>query len=641
MFRSLGSLFVTLIATAGVGAASEVAALPSASLFLPADALAPGPITAKAHPEAELINRFLADHSAVAGFRRSDLGRKDYLTVIAGEVVALQTCLNEEGRVIDPVRKVEWQYATPCYAHAVAVLAAARHAAGTRCLESGMKALDLATLDMAHGNEVIPQRHGDFYTVPVMAAFRLFKPFAQPERYEAWRDRLAHLEPARLYAVRQGDAGNWNLVNVSGEFLRHQAGFTGLDYIESCLLKQQAAFTPLGMFCERGQPLAYDQFARHFLALMLREGYRGSSFEFYRTALWRAAWVSAFMQSPSGEAPTGYRSSHHLWNEAESAVTFEIFATQYALAQRPVEAGAFKRAAHLSLGCLQRWLRADGSGYVVKNRYPVASQHGYEDYSSHTQYNLLACSMLALAWENADDSIVEQPAPADRGGFVLPILEPFHKVFANFGGVYVEYDTSGDHIYNPTGLLRVHLRGSLPQLGPSDGCAPKFSGKGMEFAVGPAWKPPGEVPWHSLASATPNGSSVNLLPRSGSKGGFRVHFTLTSESDAIGPTVIDETVALDSRGVTITDTLTGPADAMSVYYPMLVFDGEEESQVTLDRRELTLRLRSKGVRVTILEPAQSTWQRTGLSLGHRSGLVEPAYFEIRGNTAKYRIEARR
>ena len=40
-----------------------------------------------------------------------------------------------------------------------------------------------------------------------------------------------------------------------------------------------------------------------------------------------------------------YRSSHHIWNEAQQAVVFEIYASQYAHAGMKDQAGAFKRAA--------------------------------------------------------------------------------------------------------------------------------------------------------------------------------------------------------------------------------------------------------------------------------------------------------
>ena len=93
----------------------------------------------------------------------------------------------------------------------------------------------------------------------------------------------------------------------------------------------------------------------------------------------------------------------------------------YALRQRvrAAEAGAFKRAAHLALSSVKNWIRADGSGHVVKNRYPVETRHGHERYSQHTCYNMLACSMLAQAWQFADEHIEEKPCPADVGGFVV------------------------------------------------------------------------------------------------------------------------------------------------------------------------------------------------------------------------------
>jgi hypothetical protein len=49
-------------------------------------------------------------------------------------------------------------------------------------------------------------------------------------------------------------------------------------------------------------------------------------------------------------------------------VIFESYASAYAKAGRMGAAGAFKRAAHLSLLSIKNWIRPDGSGYIVKNR---------------------------------------------------------------------------------------------------------------------------------------------------------------------------------------------------------------------------------------------------------------------------------
>jgi hypothetical protein len=72
---------------------------------------------------------------------------------------------------------------------------------------------------------------------------------------------------------------------------------------------------------------------------MLHRGYRSFAYSTYRDLMWRGAWTSLFMQSPFGELPAGYRSSQHIWNEAQQAVVFEIYANHYARAGRAAEAG--------------------------------------------------------------------------------------------------------------------------------------------------------------------------------------------------------------------------------------------------------------------------------------------------------------
>ncbi|MHC4799112.1 MAG: LamG domain-containing protein, partial [Planctomycetota bacterium] len=486
--------------------------------FLPPAVLADAEVSATTHPLHDKINLFGRRQGDFESFKPTGLSREDYLQVIAGQVRVMRGYQNAAGRIVDPVRREEVYYATPCFTHCVAALVASGHDRDPKLLESGMKAMDAAVRDMARGEA--RNGHGDFYTYPVMMAYALYSKVVPPERLAEWRNKLKQIDRAKLYRARSS-GNNWNVVNLSGEYLRAVQGFTGMDYTENCLVVQLPHFTELGMYDEHGHPLPYDHFPRHYLAGILHKGYRGKSFGIYRDLLWKGAWVSLFMQSPFGELPTGYRSSHHIWNEAESAVTYEIYASHYARAGREAEAGAFKRAAMLSLACIKNWIRPDGSGYIVKNRYPIEARHGYEVYSAHANYNMLACSMLSAAWEFADDSIAEKPCPADIGGFVVPILKPYHKVFANTGGTYVEYDTNGDHIYNPTGLIRVHVKGGHPQLGPSDGCAPKYSGNNVNLSIGPAWEDHnGE--WHRLADISPTVQKVEILEESPQRAKFRI-----------------------------------------------------------------------------------------------------------------------
>ena len=591
----------------------------------------PDSVTA-AYPLCDKRDRFLRDQkSAMPSLRPTGLGRRDYLRVIEGQVKAMRQYQDDRGRIIDPVEKVEKYYATPCYAHSVAVLAASGHNADRELLESGMKAMDVSVADMAGATAA--GGHGDFYTWPVMLALDLFADAAPPQRLAGWKKQLAAIEPEKLYRAGP-ESANWNIVNLSGEYLRALAGMTGMEYVETCLAAQLQHFTPLGMYDEHGHPLPYDHFPRHYLAGVLAKGYCGASQAAYRDLLWKGAWTSLFIQSPSGELPTGYRSSQHIWNEAEQAVTFEIYAGHLAREGRLDEAGAFKRAARLSLASIRRWIRPDGSGYVVKNRYPIHARHGYESYTAHTCYNMLASSMLAQAWQFADESVEERPSPADVGGFAVPILDPFHKVFAGAGGTYVEYDTSGDHVYNPTGLIRVHVKGGHAQLGPSDGCAPKYSGPGVNLATGPEWED--DAGWHRLAAMNPPAPKVEILEETLEKVRFRVTYDVQTEHRA----ELVETIAVEPTGVTVEDQISGEAvRAMRVNYPMLVFDGLAQTTVDLHGNRLALKLDDLGVGFQVLQPEDVELHRTGETFAHRNGHVERVVADVPGRRTVYRITA--
>jgi rhamnogalacturonyl hydrolase YesR len=608
----------------------------SATPLLPPPAITPGPLPAGAHPFASEINAFLTRQEATPGFRPTGLKREDYLRVIEGQVKAMRAYQDPDGRIIDPVEKVEKFYATPCYAHSVAVLAHSGHCKDAELIESGMNALDAATADMASNNA--PGGHGDFFTWPAMFAFELFQAHASAGRRADWEGKLRAVNPKKLYRVHPGSGNNWGVVNLAGEFMRHRQGFTTLDYVEASLAGQVRNFTELGMYDENGNPFPYDHFSRYYLAGMLDRGYVGTHQPALRELLWRAAWVSLFMQSPCGEMPTGFRSSHHIWNEAEQCVTFELYAAAYAKAGRFAEAGAFKRAARLSLQSVQDWIRPDGSGFIVKNRYPIEAKHGYEVYSAHSCYNMLACSMLAQAWQFADDSVIEKPAPADTGGFVIPILDPFRKIFANAGGTYIEYDIRGDHKYNPTGLLRIHVKGGHPQLGPSDGCAPLYSGAGVNIATGPAWQEPGGQ-WRSLAELSPPTPTVEILEQEPARTRFRVSYARLSDGKGPAPVRLTQTILVEPSGVTVTDELTGTGERMRVTWPMLVSDGAAATQIEMSGNSASLKLGGRGNRFTLLEPAGVILSRSGKPVSHRNGLVETATAEFAGKHAVYRITA--
>lgn len=610
------------------------------------------------HPLAATIETFLANQKQVADFQPTGLSRDDYLEVIAGQVTTMSQYQDADGRIIDPHGKREKYYSTPCFAHAVAVLAHAGYPISEALLESGMRALDVSIRDLFENTPA--DRHGDFFTWPVTWAWHLFQPFASAERKARWQEQLAAMPIEKVYSEYKRPFGtyehrefynaygkswshNWNIVNATGEGLRAIHGLTSWDYTDFSLTMQTAHFTPFGMYQENGDPLAYDLFARHYIAALLELGYRSFTYTTYRPLLWRGAWTSLFMQSPTGELPTGYRSSQHIWNEAEEAVLFEIYASEYAKIGRLDEAGAFKRAARLALRAIKDWIRDDGTGYVVKNRYPIEARHGFERYTYHTCYNLLACSMLAQAWYFADDSIEERPSPADTGGFAV-VVPAFHKVFLNAGGTYIEYDTAGDLKYTPTGLIRVHLRHGHPQLGPSDGTGvgganvylEKASWAPENLAVGPSWRRPGSA-WVRLAGRNDTHPAVQILEESPEKVQARIVHTIPGETPEQN-LLVSETITVEPDAVTVQNQFEGAdLDAVRVSFPMLVFDGRDETVIQAGSNTVTLQAAGRQVTFTVIEPEGLTLQRSGLRMPNRNGMVEEISAESTQRQMIYRI----
>lgn len=604
--------------------------------LIPASAFKQDVSNFETHPLSENITSFLKAQTNYSNFKETGLNKDNYLLLIEAQVKAMLKYQDKEGRIIDPIEKVEKYYTTPCYAHAVSVLVASSTIEKNSQLAlSGMKALDIALTDMV--NATVNGNHGDFYTWPVMLAYKCYKEFADENRLNSWNKKLSTINIKKLYAFYNKERNlNWILVHASGEFLRASENFTSMEYAERMIKFQLENFTNLGMYDEHGNPLAYDIFARHYLNGMLQYGYKGEHYLTLKNNLWKGAWTSLFMQSPFGELPTGNRSSHHIWNEAEQCVIFEIYANAYAKSGKLKEAGAFKRAAMLSLKSMQNWVREDGSGYIVKNRFPIEKKHGYERYSVHTCYNMLAMSMLAQAWEFSNTSIKESPSPADTGGYVLSIPTPFHKIFANLNGNYIEYDTKGDQKYNPTGILRVHLKDGHPQLGPSDGIAELYGGKDNVMALGSAWLNTNGT-WTYLSKSTQGKPTVTILNENSSEVKFNVIFTL-NELVNQKPINVTETITITANHITVENDFKAIKGTKRLVWPMLIHDGEQKISIEQKNKEISLSLKEKGVKWSVLSPKDIDLSFSKTQYNHRNGIVSPLYAEFKGDKIIYRLE---
>ncbi len=561
------------------------------------------------------------------------LTRSDYLSTIAGIVNFFRHFQAPDGRIIDPFVRREVQYSTPCYAWAATALVVSGQQPDL--LDSAAAALECALQQLATAQPA--DRHGDFFTFPAMLAYEHLRDRVPKERRQRWEQLLKAIDPYRAYrdvlTEKRKEVHNWNVVAIAGEFLRAQVGFIDLHFVERHLAAQLKHFTAEGLYRDPNVPMAYDHFPRHFLAAMLERGYAGEHRSILEELLERAAWTSLLIQSPTGELPTGGRSAQHQWNEAMQCVTYEIWARRKQREGDEVAARAFKRAARLALQSIRRWVRPSGELWIVKNRFDPSVRHGFEGYSFHSQYNLLAASMLATAWLFADDRIPEGVCPADVGGFVVH-LPDFHKVIANAGGLYVEIDTAADPNYNSTGLLRVHKAGVEPLIGPSDGAAIRDEplAVGIAWWEGDRWQPLAGLGQKQMNPATVTGCEATTQ---------RVVFAVRYPVARPLVQAVTETYELTPERVRVTVEVEGKVDRLLVRFPAFAFDGQRTSQITVQGAVVHVKIDGGEQTFLVESPSGVSLSRTGRWVRCRNGFLEPIEGEVRGQRVVYTLTPKR
>lgn len=548
------------------------------------------------NPTTNLLNTF--NGTGAVGFAPTGLTRTNYLTLIASEVDFWKTKQNSSGAIIDPYRGVETQYATPAFANAAAALIV--YAGRTDLIGPATNAMNWASLQLHNGTAA--DGHEDFFPGMLANAYRLLKPLVSPSLAATWATNLVY-DPYAIYAYLPGTF-NWTIVSSSGEALLQLAGIrpTNNPYAMECWAAQGRNFhSPYGLY-EEG-PMAYDHFPRLWMGDAIARGYAGPYSTEVGQAMDRAAITSLFMQSSWGELPAGGRSAHHQWGEAEQCVTYEIYAAKAKAATNTLLASAYKRAAHLAYSSMQRWVRPSGEMQIIKNWVDPSARHAYESYSYHSQYNLLPMAMLTIAYEHAlaSEDVAEGPAPADTGGYVFK-LDNLHKVFANAGGTYVEIDTTGDHHYDATGLIRVHQKGVSPQLGPSDSLLTAASYNSpnpspINTGVGISWLDTDGVTWRTLGEMGDTQiTSVTVTPISQSPA--QVIFDVTYAGSLPNVTSITEHYTVSSNGVQLTTQMNGYNGRLRYNWPVLSNDGRTNSTIGVSNNLVSVSQGGVGVSFT-------------------------------------------
>ncbi len=283
------------------------------------------------------------------------------------------------------------------------------------------------------------------------------------EKMEGWKSTLRSLNPEKTYdciAVDENDTkvNNWAGFSAASEWMRRvYLGAENMDFLEKQTGSQTHHFDENGMYKDPGCPMNYDFVPRLQFDVMLRFGYNGKYAALIDENLRKAGELTLRMQSVTGEMPYGGRSMQFLFNEAVVAGVCEYEAARHAKLGDAVKAGQFKAAAQLAAGSILQWL--DLCKGHVKNNFPIESKYGCEGYGHFLKYMITVASFIYTAYLFADDSIAPTTAPAAQGGYVARTGADFHKIFANSGGYFLEWDTNADFHYDANGLGRVHKAG--------------------------------------------------------------------------------------------------------------------------------------------------------------------------------------
>lgn len=561
----------------------------------------------------------------------TDLFAADYLKAARGIVDHFGTLQDSRGAIIDPKKEVEFQYATPFFAYAAALCGT--EADDAALVDRAALAFDWAVRCL-NAREA-PNRHEDFYSMPLAHAYRLLVSRVSTERSAAWADLLRNFDPFRIYRSRyggqDGPGSNWNCKALSGEFFLQKYDLRDdSNFLQYSIRRQGRFFQNMyGLYSER--PMVYDIFPRAWLTMMHEAGYDGDGAVELAEALRRGTITSLFMQSPTGAIPCGGRSSHHQWPDAMQCIIFEIAAGRAKRDNDAVLSGIYKRAARRALKEILQWQRDSGEFEVVKNHFEPANQHGYERYSSHSQYNLLLAGALCFAYDHSleSDDVEEVLTPAEHGVHLIDLAIPFEKVVGSAAGTHVVIVKKGEARQTPAGLVRVHFDELPSVLGFSDGLVPDSAyylpkGPRAFLSAGLCWEgDDGDV--SSIADLSERLDDVTVVNGATTEDSlvFGVLYPLPD-----GQGSLREDYVLQRRRLTVSYHAPDALQGVRVRWPVFVEDGRDVSRI--DNRGDSLDVTFLGKTVTFAVEGCGPIEVDETLYPHRSGFVRVASAAVAG-----------
>ena len=407
------------------------------------------------------------------------------------------------------------------------------------------------------------------------------------ETLDRWKNYLKDIDPEICYNVfaRKGTDKlyNWALFTGVSEYMRQFIGLnnteefvdiqieTQLRHLDENLMYKDAPIHP---------PMVYDLVSRSLFAMLLHFGYKGKFYNKINECLKNTGLITLKMQSVNGEIPFGGRSNQFVLNEGILAIIYEFEANRYAKEGNLKLASKFKSGIDAAIKVTEHWFSTTPI-YHIKNRFPLESRYGCEEYGYFDKYMITTASWLYAAYLMCDETIPSEVCEEQPD--VFKTSDQFHKLFMKNEEYSLEFDLDADYHYDASGLGRVHKKGAPSAICLSVPCPPTSTAK---YTTNIDNAEP-----ISLCPAIFN----NETPIFASEGSVKhklKDFVVTNSCACAdlcyifenGKTV-ESSYTLTSQGVEI--SVRGDGN-IAFALPAFSFDGENNTQISTDENSLTV-----------------------------------------------------
>ena len=407
------------------------------------------------------------------------------------------------------------------------------------------------------------------------------------ETLERWKRYLTDIEPDKCYNVFAKTPSdvvyNWALFTGVSEYMRQFIGLNKTeDFVDTQIATQLAHLDENLMYKDAPThpPMVYDLVPRVLFSILLHFGYRGKYFNEVDKCLKKSALLTLKMQSVSGEIPFGGRSNQFILNEGFLAIIFEFEANRYAKEGDLELASRFKAGVASAMAVTDYWF-SKSPIYHIKNRFPLESRYGCEEYGYFDKYMITTASWLYAAYTMCDETIpcLEE----DLSPVVFKTSDDFHKLFMKCGSYALEFDIDADPHYDAIGLGRVHKKGAPSPLCLSVPC-PSTSKANYITNIENA-EPISLCPaiFENGVPIFATDENVKYEVKELKTAENSVHASLCCIFDS-GKSV-NSSYKVDSCGVEI--SVSGKGD-VAFALPAFCFDGEENTEIRHDEKSLSV-----------------------------------------------------